>query len=144
MMNLNYVNNNVNFCSTSLDSIHFGHHIKKNKFMLGENFTNLNHGSFGSIPKDICQEQCKFYLEQGCIFYQYHIFIYSFKFQTESHPDRWFRKSYFNYLENSREKLSRMINAQSEDVVLVENASSAINSILRSLGFKVLVIFLLF
>ena len=32
--------------------INFGHQIKKKHFLLGENFINLNHGSFGAVPKE--------------------------------------------------------------------------------------------
>ena len=55
---------------------------------------------------------------------------------AESHPDTWFRKSYYDYVDASRELIASFVNASAEGLVLVENASSAVNSILRSLGLK--------
>lgn len=61
---------------------------------------------------------------------------HDFFLQQESRPDTWFRETYFTLIEKSREILANLIKADINDVVLVENASSAVNAILRSLGFK--------
>lgn len=95
-------------------------------FLLKPGFVNLNHGSFGTIPKRIAERQYQLLLQQ------------------ESEPDKWFRDSYYKLIDISREKLAKVIRANNEDLVLVENASSAVNSILRSLnmnaGEKVLIL----
>lgn len=56
--------------------------------------------------------------------------------QQESYPDRWFRISYYNYIDIARQYIATFISALLDDVVLVENASSAVNSILRTIGLQ--------
>ena len=99
-----------------LDGTCYGHDLKTKYFYLNESFCNLNHGSFGTVPKPVFNTQCQYFLEQ------------------ESFPDTWFRQTYYEYIITARESIAQLINADQEDVVLVENASSAVNSILRSLG----------
>jgi selenocysteine lyase/cysteine desulfurase len=101
-----------------IEGICYGHDLKSKYFLLNDTFYNLNHGSFGTVPKPVFDAQCKFFLEQ------------------ESFPDTWFRQSYYDYINSTRAALAQLIHADTDDVVLVENASSAVNSILRSLGFK--------
>ena len=74
---------------------------------------------FTVVPKAVAKAQYNYFLEQ------------------ESHPDTWFRVSYYDYVDTSRKMLASLINAIVDDIVLVENASAAVNSVLRSLGFKV-------
>ena len=89
----------------------------KSLFHLGD-YTNLNHGSFGATPKEIVAKQNEYTLEQ------------------EKHPDLWFRQWYYEHIDLSRSVLGDFINADKNDIVLVENASSAINCVLRSNTFK--------
>eukprot|EP01035_Chromulina_nebulosa_P028091 gene28091-37023_t len=101
-----------------LDGTCYGHELKKKYFYLNESFCNLNHGSFGTVPKPVFSAQSQYFLQQ------------------ESFPDTWFRQTYYEYINTARESIAQLINANQDDVVLVENASSAVNSILRSLGLK--------
>jgi len=94
-------------------------HILKDSFLLDKNIINFNHGSFGAVAKPIFNEHMKLLLEQ------------------ENYPEIWFRKTIYNYNDRSREIISKLINGNINDIVLVENASSAINSILRSYKFHV-------
>lgn len=89
----------------------------KSLFHLGD-YTNLNHGSFGATPKEIIAKQNEYTLEQ------------------EKHPDLWFRQWYYEHIDLSRSVLGDFINADKNDIVLVENASAAINCVLRSNTFK--------
>jgi hypothetical protein len=82
-------------------------------FLLEDGFTNMNHGSFGTVPRMIAEKQ------------------FEFVKQAESKPDFWFRNRYFEYLDISRAAVAELVNSKVEDVVLLENASSAINGILR-------------
>lgn len=91
----------------------------KHSFLLNENIINFNHGSFGAVPKEVMEEHMKLLIEQ------------------ETYPEIWFRKTIYNYNTRSRDIISKLINCNVNDVVLVENASSAINSILRSYKFQV-------
>ena len=96
------------------DNINFGHELRRKHFQLMEGFTNLNHGSFGATPKCISEAQS------------------NYKAQQEAHPDRFFRVTSYALIDRSRKKLASLINGSLDEVVLVENASDAVNSILRS------------
>ena len=96
----------------------FGTDLKNAMFQLMPGFTNLNHGSFGATPKIVSDAQTKY------------------KLQQEAHPDHFFRKSIYYLVERSRRRLANLVNAPVSDLVLVENASDAVNSLLRSYPFK--------
>jgi len=104
-------------CMLGSDNSMYGHRMKK-KFYLGSGFTNFNHGSFGTVPREVKAAQNARFEE------------------AEEHLDKWFRVTYYKYQDQAREAVASLINAQVEDVVLVENASTAINAILRSLPWK--------
>jgi selenocysteine lyase/cysteine desulfurase len=103
---------------SSGDGICFGHELRRKKFLMADGFTNLNHGSFGTVPAPVADQQYSYFLEQ------------------EAYPDTWFRVNYFTYIDESRSALAKYVNASVEDLVLVENASSAMNSILRSIALS--------
>jgi hypothetical protein len=113
------LSNLVNIEFVDLDGTPYGHQLKAKYFYLGEDYLNLNAGSYGTVPRPVKEAQDKFFLMQ------------------ERHPDKWFRKTMFDYIAQSRGAVARFINAPVEDIVLVENASSAVNSLLRSYDFKV-------
>jgi isopenicillin-N epimerase len=96
-------------------------------FALQPGFTNLNHGSFGTVPLEILALQA------------------SFSRRAEAKPDAWFRTDYFEHVDSARKSVAALVNADVDDIVLLENASSAINGILRSVvdwqrGDKVLLL----
>ena len=35
-----------------VDGTSYGHELKKKYFLLGQSLSNLNHGSFGTVPKE--------------------------------------------------------------------------------------------
>jgi len=100
------------------DDTCYGKDLKERYFYLDSNFTNLNHGSFGAVARPVRQQQREYFFEE------------------EAQPDTWFRKRYYELLGASRAKIARYIKANESDVVLVENASSAVNSVLRSMNFQ--------
>jgi len=100
------------------NSLCFGAAIKSKYFSLAEGYTNFNHGSFGAVARPVAAAQKELFLEQ------------------ESRPDRWFRQSYFVHLNAARRILANIVHANEEDIILLENASSAVNSILRSLSWS--------
>ena len=108
------------------DEIIFGHSLREKYFFLMDSFTNLNQGSYGVVPKPVHDAQTIYFLQQ------------------ESHPDHWFRVDYYKLMVDARRSISLMIHSDIEDTVLVENASAAVNSILRSLrleaGDKILIL----
>ena len=96
----------------------FGANCREKHFLLDSNIINFNHGSFGTVPKQIMEK---------------HI---SLLYEPESCPETWFRERYFTHINAARESISNLIRSKSvNDVVLVENASYAVNAILRSFPF---------
>jgi selenocysteine lyase/cysteine desulfurase len=90
----------------------------RDRFLLASGFTNFNHGSFGSVPKEVNEAQR------------------SYSLQCEARPDKWFRQDYFVCVDTARSMLAKYINAPSSDaVVMVENASGAVNAIMRSMNW---------
>ena len=49
----------------------------------------------------------------------------------------WFRDSVFDYIRTARDQLADFLHCDVDGLVLVENASAAVNSILRSIGLTV-------
>lgn len=97
----------------------FGRPMLEAHFNLRTDLINLNHGSFGTVPKDVMTAHFGYLQEQ------------------ESFPEIWFRETFYKYQDIARKEIAAFINAPLEEVVLVENASSAINSILNSYPFQV-------
>eukprot|EP00668_Euglena_longa_P016643 GGOE01020931.1.p1 GENE.GGOE01020931.1~~GGOE01020931.1.p1 ORF type:complete len:426 (+),score=95.97 GGOE01020931.1:48-1325(+) len=92
----------------------FGHPLKAKYFLQDPSLTNLNAASFGSVPRPVAEAQYNLFLEQ------------------ESHLDHWFRQTYFAKVNAARQALAQFTNCAPADLVLVENASAAVNSVLRS------------
>ena len=84
-------------------------------FHLEHGFINLNHGSFGTCPKAVLAKQFEYLVNE------------------ETHLDHWFRNHMYDKIWDSRRTIASLVNGPIEDIVLVENASTAVNSILRSL-----------
>ncbi|KAJ7110373.1 PLP-dependent transferase [Mycena crocata] len=92
----------------------FGHSILQ-YFAFDPGYTNLNHGSYGSLPVPVI-EACKI-LDS----------------EAESNPDRWIRFTYLPRLTAVRERIASMIGAKTEECVLVPNASHGISTVLRNI-----------
>jgi selenocysteine lyase/cysteine desulfurase len=56
--------------------------------------------------------------------------------QCEARPDPWFRGGFQNVTRQVRATWAAYVNADEADLVLVENTSSGMNSIIRSLPFQ--------
>jgi len=87
----------------------------RRKLLMGEGFTNMNHGSFGTLPRAVMEFQRS--LVEEC----------------ESHPDKWFREKIFVKQYASRCSLARLVNCNVRNLVLVENASYAVNAVVHTL-----------
>ena len=101
------------------DGTRYGNELKCTYFQLGVEYCNLNHGSYGAVPRPVMRSQRELVEEQ------------------ERYPDAWFRKKFFEYIDIARNYVADYVNAFVDDIVLVENASTAINSILRSGDLRV-------
>ena len=51
----------------------------------------------------------------------------------ESKPDIWFREAFYELIDIAREETATAVNVTSDNLVLLENASAAVNGIFRSL-----------
>jgi isopenicillin-N epimerase len=82
--------------------------------------TFLNHGSYGACPRSVLAEQERLRLEM------------------ESHPDRFFRKSIMpraddaTALREAIAPLARFVGAAPDAVAMMENATSGVEAVLRS------------
>src|SRR5688572_21008557 len=78
----------------------------------------LNHGSFGACPKAILDLQTKL------------------RGELEAEPVQFLWRRYEERLEPARRTLAKFIGAGSRDVVFVTNATTGVNSVLRSLKLQ--------
>src|SRR5436190_15655602 len=88
------------------------------RFRLESGVDFLNHGSFGAAPLEVLDAAAHW------------------RDRMEANPDHFLRDVVPVELRNAARELGRFIRATPEDVVFVENATSAVNAVLRSLDFK--------
>jgi isopenicillin-N epimerase len=80
--------------------------------------TYLNHGSFGACPTAVLDAQQKF------------------RNQLEREPLRFFSREFEPLLDRARDVLAEFIGADPAELVFVPNATTGVNSVLRSLKFE--------
>src|SRR5213075_2926528 len=90
----------------------------RGRFRLEPGVDFLNHGSFGAAPVEVLDAASRW------------------RDQMEANPDHFLRGVLPGALRSAANDLGRFIGARGEDLALVENATSAINAVLRSLDFK--------
>jgi isopenicillin-N epimerase len=78
----------------------------------------LNHGSFGACPLAVLEAQQRL------------------RSQLESQPLRFFMRDWETLLDKARSQLGEFIGVDTQDVVFVPNATTGVNSVLRSLEFS--------
>ncbi|MEI6435388.1 MAG: aminotransferase class V-fold PLP-dependent enzyme [Bacteroidota bacterium] len=77
----------------------------------------LNHGSFGACPRVILEKQNQY------------------RQMLEKEPIQFLMKNIEGLLDKSREKVASFIHANPEDIVFVQNATTGVNTVFRSLKF---------
>jgi len=92
--------------------------IRNEEFSFAPGYLTFNHGSYGATPKDVDNAQR------------------AFTVQAQGRPDPWFRTDYFPLLSDARNRIAQYVGTSATNIVLLENASSAINAIFRSLVFS--------
>ncbi|MDZ7994966.1 MAG: aminotransferase class V-fold PLP-dependent enzyme [Nostoc sp. EfeVER01] len=80
--------------------------------------TFLNHGSFGACPKQVLEFQQRL------------------RSHLEHEPLRFFGREWEPLLDDARSKLAAFVGADVQDLVFVPNATTGVNSVLRSLTFS--------
>ena len=93
----------------------FGQDIRESIFFLDKDVAFTNHGSFGTVPKPILDAHNAMLKEVEC------------------NPDLWFRLNLTPEYIKSCEAVANFVHAAPQEVVLVENATSAVCTVLRSL-----------
>lgn len=78
----------------------------------------LNHGSFGACPSVVLAAQQRW------------------RSQLENEPLRFFGREWEPLLDDARSKLAAFVGADVQDLVFVPNATTGVNSVLRSLEFS--------
>ena len=98
-------------------STSFGHRLRR-EFLLERGTTFLNHGSFGATPRTVLAAAERW------------------RARMEAHPDRFLRYVRPGALRAAAGSLARFVHAKERDVAFVENATSGVNAVLRSLEFR--------
>ncbi|KAK3323203.1 pyridoxal phosphate-dependent transferase [Cercophora scortea] len=92
----------------------FGKALSK-EFLFSPTWRNLNHGSFGAIPRAI---QTK---------------LRNYQDQVEATPDPFIFYTYPKLLDESRAAVAKLLNTPTETVVFVNNATAGVNTVLHNL-----------
>lgn len=87
-------------------------------WMLDKNITFLNHGSFGACPVPVLDEQMRF------------------RKKLESEPLRYFVRDYEEDYLKAQFALAEFTGCSPADLVFVSNATSGVNTVLKSLDLK--------
>ncbi|KAI0173203.1 PLP-dependent transferase [Hypoxylon sp. FL1284] len=87
-------------------------------FEFDPNYRNLNHGSFGTTTRAI-RKKLQYYQDL-----------------TEAQPDKFIRYDAPGIINESRAAVAELINAPTETVVLVQNATTGVNTILRNMTWN--------
>lgn len=88
--------------------------ISKDDFLLSEEYTHLNHGSFGACPKELFEDYQKWQVK------------------LERDPVHFFTKEGIAKLNDSKVALGNYINCDPDDLVFTTNPTYAINIIAKS------------
>lgn len=104
--------------TTSKAPCPFGRPMRDKHFLFAPTHTPLNHGSFGTYPKSV---QKRFHEVQAL---------------SEARPDFFVRYQYPDMLDRSRTAIAKFLGVPVEEVVFVQNATTAVNVVLRSLKFE--------
>lgn len=93
----------------------FGKEIRDSWFFLDKEVAFTNHGSFGTIPRPIREAHAAMLDE------------------LESNPDRWYRWTFPPLYLKACRAVAGFVGAPAGEVVLVDNATTAVNTVMRSL-----------
>lgn len=95
----------------------FGHPMRSH-FLLDPSYLPLNHGSFGTYPKSV-RDRLR-HIQDIC----------------ELRPDSFFRYNLPMYIDSARVAIAGYLGVDAGECVFVPNATTGVNTVLRSLVFK--------
>ena len=90
----------------------------RHHWLLEDGLAFLNHGSFGACPREVIEEQARLRAE------------------LERNPVRFLWREVEGRLDAARNELARFVGADTQELAFVPNATTAVNSVLRSLDFQ--------
>ncbi|XP_071511218.1 uncharacterized protein [Diadema antillarum] len=96
----------------------FGRSLREREFFIPVDLAYVNHGSYGSVPKSLLKIQQRMLEEM------------------ESNPELWYRFKALDLYKNAAKQVADFVAAQPENLLLIENATTATNSILQSFHFE--------
>ncbi|KAI8719748.1 Aminotran-5 domain-containing protein [Fusarium sp. LHS14.1] len=96
----------------------FGKEMREKQFLFGKEQVNLNQGAYGSYPRHVRDA------------------LRHWQDAAESEPDKFIRYSFPQKLNEIRHQIASFLNADVEGTVLVPNATTGLNTVLRNLRFQ--------
>lgn len=100
----------------SISTPKFGHAMRQH-FLFDEKWVNLNHGGYGTYPKQVADRRSELLRT------------------IERTPDAFLRYDHMTFLKESSQRLAKYLSVPVEEIVLLQNATLAINTVLRNLTF---------
>ncbi|XP_039255935.2 uncharacterized protein LOC120332696 isoform X1 [Styela clava] len=100
-----------------LKDVKFGDEMK-DEFLLDKSCAFVNHGSYGPTPKRVVEQKVKFIYEQ------------------EAQPDLWFRFNLEKYYDASLTAAAEFLGVNKSNLVLVDNVTTGINTVVKCLKFE--------
>ncbi|XP_067675392.1 uncharacterized protein [Haliotis asinina] len=100
------------------DELQFGKDTRDKHFLLGETCTFLNHGAFGCVLKEAL------------------VATQDWQNYTESQPLSFYDRELLPHLVYVTRRLAKFVDCDPRDMVLMTNATTGINSVIRSFKFK--------
>ncbi|KAG2104697.1 pyridoxal phosphate-dependent transferase [Suillus discolor] len=95
----------------------FGHAMHK-LFEFDPSYVNLNHGSYGSLPIPV-RVACD-----------------KLSARVEANPDRFLRIECIHHWNEARTRVAKLIGAETDECVLVNNTSHGVNTVLRNFDWN--------
>ncbi|KAH3729468.1 hypothetical protein DPMN_055439 [Dreissena polymorpha] len=92
----------------------FGKNVRKKHFLLEDDCVFLNHGAFGGVLKEALQTAQKY------------------QEWTEKQPLRFYDRELLPRLVHVTRRLAKFVGCDARDIVLIENATTALNTVLQN------------
>jgi selenocysteine lyase/cysteine desulfurase len=96
----------------------FGRQMRDAHFQFASSYTPLNHGSFGAYPRQIQEQQNEFIKA------------------VAKRPDTFIVFDLPILIDKSREAVAPLLGVPADEVVLLPNATTGVNTVLRNLKFE--------
>ncbi|XP_078603471.1 uncharacterized protein LOC144877428 [Branchiostoma floridae x Branchiostoma japonicum] len=96
----------------------FGEKCREDHYLFEAGTAMCNHGSYGAIPRKVREKQQSLHLE------------------IEQTPDRWFRETTPRLFQESVSALAEVVGAKKDNLMFIQNPTTAVNSVLKSFPFQ--------